>query len=159
MLDFEESYNLCRGRFGEAVSGLSQAQLNWKLHDNALSIGQMAIHVAGVEVWFTAQCLGTELDEFESKVAKCATDGSVNDLPFPYSDSEITPKLIQDALMLGEKAARTLFDQEAKIREVELKSALGPMITGSGAMARMAFHPGYHHGQAYQIISAPGFPK
>ncbi|MBL8048059.1 MAG: hypothetical protein JNJ45_05200 [Chthonomonas sp.] len=159
MLDFEESYNISRGRFASSVEALNQAQLNFKLHDDALTIGQMAIHVAGVEVWFTAQCLGKELDEFEAKVARCATEGSVNDLPFPYPDAEITPELVLQALVMGEKAARELFAAEASIRDVQLTSALGPVITGTGAMARMAFHPGYHHGQAYLIMGAPGFPK
>lgn len=159
MLDFEESYNLSRGRFASSVEGLNQAQLTWKIHPDALSIGQMAIHVAGVEIWFTAQCLGKELDALEAKFARCATEGSVNDLPFPYPDDEITPELVLQALATGEKAARELFANGASIREVQLQSALGPIITGSGAMARMAFHPGYHHGQAYLIATAPGFPK
>jgi hypothetical protein len=40
----------------------------------------------------------------------------------------------------------------------EIKSALGPMITGHGALARLAFHPGYHHGQAYLMLTSPDFP-
>ena len=44
------------------------------------------------------------------------------------------------------------------LRARTLKSALGPIIDGTGAMARLAYHPGYHQGQVYMIKTAPGFP-
>ena len=43
--------------------------------------------------------------------------------------------------------------------ETKIQSALGPIIDGRGALARLAFHPAYHHGQTYQLKSAPGFPR
>jgi hypothetical protein len=43
-------------------------------------------------------------------------------------------------------------------RAATIQSALGPIIDGTGALARIAFHPGYHHGQAYQMRMHPDFP-
>jgi hypothetical protein len=33
------------------------------------------------------------------------------------------------------------------------------MIDGTGALARLAFHPAYHQGQVYLMKQAPAFPK
>jgi hypothetical protein len=159
MTDFAKTYALTRLRFDEAITGLNHAQLNYRLHENALTIGEMALHVAGVEVWFMAQLKGTELNEIDLKLAKCATDGSINDLPFPYSADEITPDLVTSALKTGRAVLQTEIENPSEeILSKELKSALGPIITGEGAFVRMCAHPFYHQGQVYVIKSAPGFP-
>ena len=46
-----------------------------------------------------------------------------------------------------------------EIRAKQIVSALGPIIDGNGAFARLGFHAGYHQGQAHLIRTAPGFPK
>jgi uncharacterized damage-inducible protein DinB len=160
MTDFAKTYALTRTRFNEAVEGLNQQQLNYRLHDNALTIGEMALHLAGVEVWFMAQLHGTELSGADEKLAKCSTDGSINDLPFPFSPEEITPEVVKAALAQGKDALQeTIESPSAAILGTELKSALGPMITGEGALVRLCAHPFYHQGQIYMIKSAPGFPS
>ena len=58
-------------------------------------------------------------------------------------------KAIYEPIVLNPTPAR---------RAAPCVSVLGPSITGEGAMARLTFHAGYHHGQAYQIKNAPGFP-
>jgi len=160
MSDFLTTYNLTRARFDGAVTPLNAEQLNFKLHADALSIGQMALHVAGVEVWFCAQLTGTELSGELALLAKAATDGSVNDLPFPYADAEITPEKVAWGLAEGRKVVEALLGNfTEEVRRKELKSALGPIIDGDGAAARLCAHPFYHQGQAYLIATAPGFPK
>jgi hypothetical protein len=47
----------------------------------------------------------------------------------------------------------------ADILKKEIVSVLGPVITGEGAFARMAFHAAYHQGQVHMLRTAPGFPK
>jgi len=42
-------------------------------------------------------------------------------------------------------------------REVKIVSALGPVIDGTGAFARLAYHPAYHQAQVYLTRSAPDF--
>ncbi len=159
MTQFAISWRLCRGRFAGEVKELNQAQLNWRLYPGSLSIGEMAIHVAGVEVFFVSQLLGLDLDDFGQRMRKTSTEGVVNDNPFPFAPEEITPELVAKAFALGEEMALRIIDEPTEaVLKAEIVSALGPVITGEGALARFAFHPGYHQGQTYQIKCAPGFP-
>lgn len=118
------------------------------------------MHVAGVEVSFVSQLTDTPLNELQTRIKATATDGVVNDKPFPFSSEEITPELVAESLTLAEKMTLSIIDEPSEtLLQREVVSALGPVITGEGALARFAFHPGYHQGQAYQIKNAPGFPK
>lgn len=138
---------------------LTADQLQFRLYAGALSIGEMALHVAGVEVWFVSQMNGVPVPEALAAVAKCATEGVVNDNPFPFANESITPEQVKETLATAAALVKEVIytPTDAQLT-VELKSALGPIITGRGALARIAFHSGYHHGQAYQIKCAPGFP-
>jgi hypothetical protein len=159
MSDFLASWEISRGRFQDAVAGLSAEQLNWRLHPGTLSIGEMAIHVAGVEVSFISQLLDSEPDAFGMRVRAASTDGVVNELPFPFAESEIDPETVERALALGrEMAEPVLRGPSPEVRSKRIVSALGPVIDGTGALARLAFHSGYHQGQAHLIKTAPGFP-
>lgn len=159
MSDYAASWALSRKRFVDEISGLSQAQLNWKLHPAALSIGEMALHVAGVEVSFGSQLSGAALDERGVRLKAAATEGVVNDEPFPFASQEITPDLVRESLEFSESLWKPLITEaKPEIRQKEIKSALGPMITGDGAFARLGFHSAYHQGQAYLTKTTPGFP-
>lgn len=160
MSQFAISWRLSRGRFVNEVKDLSKEQLNWRLYPGSLTIGEMALHVAGVEVSFVSQLAGVPLDDLKTRLKASATEGVVNDNPFPFHPEEITPELVDQALGLAEEMTLTIIDNPSpEILVKELVSALGPVITGEGALARFAFHPGYHQGQAYQIKNAPGFPS
>jgi hypothetical protein len=159
MSDFAASWALSRKRFLDEITGLSQEQLNYRIHDQCLTIGEMALHVAGVEVSFGSQLSGQELSTDESRLKLAATEGVVNDQPFPFSADEITPEHVAASLEASRNIAEPLITSaDAEVRERELKSALGPMITGEGAFARLGFHAAYHQGQAYLIKTSPGFP-
>lgn len=159
MSDFAASYAISRQRFDDAVLGLSAAQLNWRIHPGVLTIGEMALHVAGVEVSFISQLLGRELEPFGAKLKVAATEGVVNENPFPFAAEEVTPETVAKALHLGRSMVEPVISAPSDaVRTKEIKSALGPMINGNGALARLAFHPGYHQGQAHLIVTAPGFP-
>ena len=160
MSDFSLTWELSRGRFDAEVAGLTHEQLVWNLYPGAHSIGHMAMHVAGVEVYFISQLLGLELSDEDKRLASAAVDGVVNDNPLPYSDSEITPEFVKAALDRARAlVAPVITAAEAVVREKEIVSALGPVITGAGAFARLGMHPLYHQGQVYQIKQAPGFPS
>lgn len=159
MSDFKTTWQLTRKRFEDAVLDKSSEQLSWRLHSNALTLGEMAIHVAGVEVSFYSQLKDRATDGDLDRVRRASTDGSVNDLPFPFEPAEITPDLVRWALDTSREMVEELMNEDSPaLRAKEIKSALGPMIDGTGAFARLAYHPGYHQGQAYMIASAPGFP-
>ncbi|HSI73370.1 MAG TPA: DinB family protein [Fimbriimonas sp.] len=159
MGDFEATWRLVRGRFDEAVSGLSQKQLNWRMHPESLTLGEMAVHVAGVEVSFISQLTGDTLPPEKERVRAASTDGCLNDRPFPFEAAELTPDFVERTLAEARAYAEPYISNPESVRTKEIVSALGPVIDGTGAMARLAYHPGYHQGQAYLIKTAPGFPS
>ncbi len=159
MSQFETSWELSRKRFVDEISSLSSEQLNWRLHPNSLTIGEMALHVAGVEISFASQLSGTELSDEQARLKSAATDGVVNRNPFPFGEAEIHPPLVKAALENSLQMVKPLMENPEPIWSKELVSALGPVITGEGALARLAFHSAYHQGQAYLIRTSPGFPN
>lgn len=159
MSDFHAAWALSRDRFVAEIAGLSREQLAWRLYPGCLTIAEAALHVAGVEAKFGAAILGVEPDPSLCRLVLAATDGVVNDSPFPFAEEEMTPEFVTEAL----EAARAfvepiLLDPNAERRSATLVSALGPVISGEGAMARWTFHAAYHQGQVYLVRHAPGFP-
>jgi len=150
---------MSRQRFVDEIKDLNAEQLHWKPYDNTLSIGQMAIHVAGVEILFTSGLQKRELNPAEAKIAAAAADSVVNDKPFPFSNEEITPESVAEALQTAKTILEPIITNptEADLAG-EVKSVLGPMISGQGVLIRMAFHSAYHQGQAYTYKMSPGFP-
>lgn len=160
MNGFDETWELVRQRFDDAVSGLSAEQLNWRLHDGALTIGEMAVHVAGVEVSFVSQLLGEATEGLRDRVRAAATDGVVNDRPFPFTSDELTPSFVDQCLEDARSyAGPVITGPSDEVLRREIVSALGPVIDGRGALARLAYHPGYHQGQVHLVKTAPGFPR
>jgi uncharacterized damage-inducible protein DinB len=158
--DFGISWNLSRQRFVDEIKGLSDEQMRWRPYSGALSIGEMGIHVAGVEVFFTSQLSGSELSDLEVRVRSSSTDGVVNDKPFLFADEEISTNLVLKILdNAAEMVTPLMTSPTPDILAKEIQSALGPIITGKGALARFAFHPAYHQGQAYFYKSMPSFPN
>ncbi|MFY9235152.1 MAG: DinB family protein [Fimbriimonadaceae bacterium] len=159
MTDFEQTWRLTRGRFEDALAGLNQSQLNWRMHPEALTIGEMALHVAGTEVSFISQLLDEEPTGLAGRLKPASTDGVINDKPFPFSPAEITPELVQQGLQAAKSLAEPIISSPTEaIRSKEIVSVLGPVITGEGAFARLSYHPGYHQGQIHLVKTAPGFP-
>ena len=160
MNDYSFAWNLSRGRFLDTIKDLNAEQLNWRSHAGSLTIGEMSIHVAGVEVYFISQLLDLELDEFLTRVRMSSTEGVVNDHPFPFDATEITPDLVDLALAQGKTMVELMIEAPTpEFLAKEIKSALGPMISGHGALARFTFHPAYHQGQAYFMRTSPNFPN
>lgn len=160
MSDFAAAWQLSRQRLLETIGDLNHDQLNWRIHSDSLTIAEMTLHVAGVEIFFTAQLLGLQLDEYGAKLKTTSTEGVVNDNPFPYTADELSPEAVAKALDYSKGYLEPLISNPSEeVLEKELVSALGPVITGYGAFTRLAFHSAYHQGQAYLIRTAPGFPK
>lgn len=158
MSDFGETWRLVRGRFDDAVSGLTQNQLNFRMQPDSLTLGEMALHVAGVELSFISQLLGQAPEGDLARLKQAATDGVVNTNPFPFSESEIDPGRVAWALSEARAMVAGVIDDPDRVRSVQIVSALGPVIDGTGAFARLAYHPGYHQGQAHLVKTAPGYP-
>lgn len=159
MSDFATTWRLTRQRFDDSVQGLSQAQLNWRMHPDTLTIGEMAIHVAGVEVYFCTQLLKREPTLEEARIAAAARDAVINDNPFPFAEQDITLDEVNRILALARELSQPLIENPDPYRSTEIVSALGPVVDGNGGFARLAYHPGYHHAQVHMIRTAPGFPS
>ena len=158
--DFTEPWKLSRQRFIDETAGLTDAQLRWRLQPGVLTIGEMALHVAGVEISFTSQMEEMVLSPLEELLISAPTDGVVNDFTFPLETEEITVALVAEALAAARLRVEPLMSSasdEALHREVQ--SVLGPIIDGRGALVRLAFHAGYHWGQASLLKRCPGFPQ
>lgn len=159
MSDFAKAWRLSRGRFVDTISNFDHAQLNWRIHPGALTIAQMALHVAGVEVLFGSQLSGFELSGEDLRLKCAATDGVVNELPFPFASEEMTPELVAQKLRVAEAMVEPHLDAPSELAaQKSVVTALGPTVTGDMALARLAFHSAYHQGQAYLIATSPGFP-
>ena len=159
MSDFSTAWALSRSRFLETISDLNDEQLNWKIHPQALSIAESALHVAGVEISFASQLTNSDLTPEGARLKAAATEGIVNDRPFPFTLSEMTQESIQQQMALARAMVEPLVQSAVEhMRTKEIVSALGPVITGEGAFARLAFHAAYHQGQAYLIRTDPRFP-
>lgn len=160
MTQFSQTWQLTRKRFEDAVSGLRQDQLNWRLHPDTLTIGEMALHVCGTEVSFVSQLLGAELDAETERLKMAATDSVVNDRPFPYAAEDITPELVASSFdKVRAYVEPVITDPPESIKGKEIVSVLGPVIDWQGAFARLSYHPGYHQGQVHIVRSSPGFPS
>lgn len=159
MSDFAKSWALSRQRFLDSFSGMSREQINWRMHSGTLTVAEMALHVAGVEVSFASQLTGAELSPEMARLKSAATEGVVNENPFPYSPEECTPEFLQGQMEAAKAMVQPLIEAASpEVRQKSLKSALGPMIDGEGAFARLGFHAGYHQGQVHFLATAPGFP-
>jgi hypothetical protein len=159
MSDFGDTWRLVRGRFDDAVAGLTDDQLRFRMQPDALTLGEMALHVAGVEVSFISQLLGQDLGADMARLKRAATDGVVNDNPFPFASHEIDGGKVIWALDEARAMVAGVIDDPDRVRAKQIVSALGPVIDGTGAFARLAYHPGYHQGQAHLIKTAPGYPQ
>ena len=160
MSDFAKSWTLSRQRLIDTISDLSTPQLNWSLHPQALTIAQMAVHVAGVEIFFGSQLTGQAKNDLETRISRASTEGVVNENPFPFTDQEMSADFVLQALEISKGFVKHIIENPTpEILNKEIVSALGPIITGDGGFTRLAFHAAYHQGQAYQIRTAPGFPS
>lgn len=159
MSDFSGPWTLSRTRFIEGFSGLNQEQIHWRLHPGTLTIAEMVLHVAGVEILFASQLNDQPTEGMATRLRAAATEGVVNDNPFPFSPEQVSPAILIEAMEISRSWIEPLLAEATpEIRAKSLVSALGPIITGEGAFARLSFHAAYHQGQIHLLTTAPGFP-
>lgn len=159
MTDFQASWELSRGRFVDAIRELNAQQLNWRLHPGTLTCGEAALHVAGVEAFFIGQLLDED-PEVNGKLKRCSTQGVVNDEAFPFAPESIEPQTVLEQMEIARaKVEPVISNPSPQLLSKQIVSALGPIIDGRGALARLAFHAGYHQGQVHLLLTAPGFPS
>ena len=159
MNDAYAAWSLSRDRFVASISDLNTEQLNYRLFPGTLTIGEMAVHIAGVDIYFSNGMLGGGLPPDLARLLRAAMDSVANDRPFPFAPEELTPEFVAETLATARTFVEPLIQNPtAEARAAEIVSVLGPVISGSGALARFAFHAAYHHGQVYLIRACPSFP-
>ncbi len=159
MSDFAAIYKISHGRMLQVIDGLTDEQLGWRPHPDALSIFEMFMHVAGGEVFFEARLTDRELSDYERKIESCARDRVINDNPFPFGPNEVSGTLLNETLAFSKSLVQPMMDDPEPWREKQIETPLGPVDHAQGIFARIAQHPAYHTGQAWVYRFDPRFPK
>lgn len=156
MSDAYVTWTLVRDRFDAELAQIPDARLHARLFPGAMTPAEMAAHVAGVEVKFCSGVTRKPLNEDDARIARAASDGVVNENPFPFAPEEMTRERLGAILARGRAWAEpVLSDPTPEIRAAEVVSVLGPVIDGTGVLARLAYHPAYHQAQLYLVRVAP----
>jgi hypothetical protein len=159
MTDFASIYKISHGRMLLVIEGLSDEQLRWRPHNEALSIFEMFMHVAGGEVFFASRLQGLSLSVEEKRIESCARDRVINDSLFPFTDAEASGGLLLRTLSRSNAMVQPMMDDPEPWREKQIETPLGPVDYAQGIFARIAQHPAYHTGQAWVYRFDPRFPK
>ena len=154
--DAYATWTLVRGRFDAELALVPDERLHARLFSGAMTPAEMAAHVAGVEVKFSSGVTGKALEGEDARIARAASDGVVNENPFPFAPEEMGRERLGEMLARGRAWAEpVLADPTPEIRAAQAVSVLGPVIDGTGVLARLAYHPAYHQAQLYLVRVAP----
>lgn len=152
MTDFLTTYRLTRQRFDDAIRAFPEEHLHRRIAPDTLTTAEMAMHVAGAEVYVLHGLLQKEPTEHERRLIGCAFNGVVNSDPFPFTEQEMTTDFLLATLESSRAYTESVLAAiDDDLRKRQIKSVLGPMIDGDGAFARLCSHPFYHQGQVYLI--------
>jgi len=161
MHDLLTIWQFTRTRLAQAIAGLNEAQLNWRLFEGAHSIAEYLYHVAGAELYW-AHHLGRwqPADEFEAGVLACATDSFLNEKPFPLPQSVCTLYDVERALNLSRAHLSPILESPTPEQLAKpVRSPIGDPVTGREGLIRVAQHAAYHTGQIWLMRMHPAFPQ
>jgi uncharacterized damage-inducible protein DinB len=155
-------WHFTRRRLAQAIEGLSNAQLNWRLFEGAHSIAEYLYHVAGVELYW-AHHLGSwqPADDFEAGVLlQCTCDSFLNEKPFPLPQSRAATQRMLDARYNWHTndSAPIIESPTPEQLAKPVRSPIGDPIDGREGLIRVAQHAAYHTGQIWLIRMYPQFP-
>ncbi|MFN7017797.1 MAG: DinB family protein [Fimbriimonadales bacterium] len=161
MNDLMAVWEFTRMRLAQAIEGLTDTQLNWRMYDGAHSIVEYLYHVAGGELYWAHHLGGWQpADAFEAGVLASLTDSFLNDKPFPLPESACNAADVARALRLSyEQLAPIIKSPTPEQLGKPLRSPMGDAITGREGLIRAAQHAAYHTGQIWLIRMHPEFPR
>lgn len=160
MSELAAIWHFTRARLAQAIEGLTEVQLNWRLFESAHSIAEYLYHVAGAELYW-AHHLGDwrPANEFEAGVLACATDSFLNAKPFPLPQSVCTMREVARALNLSQAQLTPIIESPTPEQLAKpVRSPIGDPITGHEGLIRVAQHAAYHTGQICLMRMHPAFP-
>ncbi|MCX7924513.1 MAG: DinB family protein [Fimbriimonadales bacterium] len=161
MQQIADIWKFTRARLAQAIEGLSDAQLNWRMFEGAHSIAEYLYHVAGAELYWSHH-LGDwqPANEFEADVLACCTDSFLNEKPFPLSQSLCNARDVARALGFSYETLAPIIESPTPEQLAKpLRSPIGDAITGREGLIRVAQHAAYHTGQIWLMRMHPEFPK
>lgn len=150
-----------RKRFLASLSGLSEEQANWRLHNDAHTIIEITYHLAGAEHFWWARLNEVDPDSsaFDARLDSAVYDGFLRDGECPFAGEELT---VANALAVyqrsGELIEPILMRPTADQLHMKLTSPIGDLTTGADGLIRLASHAPYHGGQVWMMRMHPDFP-
>lgn len=163
MTQFAEVWNFTRARLAEAIEGLSEEQLAWRLYPDAHNVFEVVYHVAGVEHFWTSRLTGNNpsATEYEALLDLAVHGGFLREgVGGPFREPKyLTAKALDDTLAFTAERLRPLIEcpTEAQLKMV-LTGPTGETVLGCEALAQVAQHASYHTGQIWLASMSPKFP-
>lgn len=159
MWEVAQVWHFTRKRLTQALEGLDDAKLNFRLMPHLHTIAEYLYHVAGVEFYWVHHLGGyAPQNEFEACLLRCATDSFLNTAPFPFPRDACTCEGVQNALQFTFERFRPLIENpSAEMLDKPVVSPIGDPIDGREALIRTAQHASYHTGQIWLIRMSQGW--
>lgn len=163
MSDFAVVWRFARSQLDNALDGLSDAQMLWRLYPEAHNIGEIVYHIAGYEHYWTARLTGADpaATEYEALLDLAVLNGFLREgVGGPFRDPKyLSASAGLEALEFTRARLEPLISRPGKEHlERQIQSPLGDTISGREGLARLAQHAAYHTGQIWQIAQSPAFP-
>lgn len=160
MSELATVWRFTRRRLAQAIEGLTDAQLTWRMSDGAHSIAEYLYHVAGVELYWAHHLRGWQpADDFEAGVLQCTCDSFLNAQPFPLSQAQCNAADVERALQLAYAQLAPLIESPTPEQLAKpVRSPIGDPIDGREGLIRAAQHAAYHTGQVRLMRMHPKFP-
>jgi hypothetical protein len=160
MSEIATVWQFTRRRLAQAIEGLSDAQLNWRLFDGAHSIAEYLYHVVGVELYWAHHLGGWQpADDFEAGVLQCTCDSFLNEKPFPLPQTRCNAADVGRALQIAYNALLPIIESPTPEQLAKpVRSPIGDPIDGREGLIRVAQHAAYHTGQIWLTRMHPQFP-
>ncbi len=163
MTIYAEVWNFTRARLAEAIEGLSEEQLSWRLYPEAHTIFEMVYHVAGVEHYWSSRMTGRDpaATDFEALLDLAVHGGFLREgVGGPFREAKyLTAAALDQAIAFTGERVRLIMENptEAQLAMV-LESPVGDSVTGAQGLARLSQHASYHTGQIWLASMSPRFP-
>ncbi len=161
MWEIAEVWHFTRKRLAQAIEGLTDAQLNWRMFEGAHSIAEYLYHVAGVELYWAHHLGGYQpQSEFEQCLLRGATDSFLKEAPFPLPATACSAGQIHQTLTHTFALIRPIIEHPTPEQLTKpVVSPIGDPIDGREGLIRLAQHASYHTGQIWLMRMHPQFPK
>jgi hypothetical protein len=161
MTDFAEVWSFSNERLAQAIEGLDDRQMSWRLYDGGHCIFEYLYHIAGAEHYWSSRMAGVDpnLTELGGRLDAAVRAGFLRDGQFPFGEDDFRRDLVESALAWTHAAIAPIIGSPTQQQlSMQLESPLGPMVTGRGGLIRLAQHAAYHTGQIWMIRLSPEFP-